>query len=51
MKFSIKAVRGATDVIRLTVEAGDLAAARLAAAGQGLQVLLRLDLPASLESV
>lgn len=49
MKFSIKAVRGATDVIRLTVEAGDLAAARLAAAGQGLQVLsIRASNPVAL---
>lgn len=39
MKFSVKALRGAGDVVRLTVEAGDLAEARLAAAGRGLRVI------------
>jgi general secretion pathway protein F len=39
VKFSVKALRGVSDVVRVTVEAGDLAGARLAAAGQGLRVI------------
>ncbi len=39
MKYNVKALRGATGVVSLTVEAGDAAAARLAAMAQGLHVL------------
>ena len=39
MKFNVKALRSAGDLVLVTVEAGDLAGARLAAAGQGLRVV------------
>ena len=39
MKFSVKAVSGASDVVQLTIEAGDMAEARRSAAGQGLSIL------------
>jgi general secretion pathway protein F len=39
VKFSVKALRGASDVVQLTIEAGDLAEAQRSAAGQGLSVL------------
>lgn len=39
MKFVVTGVRGASDVVRLTVEAPDAAEARRAAAGQGLSLL------------
>lgn len=39
MKFSVKALRSASEVVHLTVEAGDMQEARRAAVGQGLSVL------------
>ena len=38
-KFSVKALRGSSDVVQLTIEANDAAAARLDAAGQGLSIV------------
>ena len=50
MKFKVKALRGASDVVSLDIDAGDVAAARLAAAAQGLQVLsIRLGSPLALQ--
>lgn len=39
MKYSVKALSGASEVVALTIEAGDLAEAQRRAAGQGLAVL------------
>jgi len=39
VKFSVKALHGAGDVVRLTVEAGDIDEARRLATGQGLSIL------------
>jgi general secretion pathway protein F len=39
VKFSVKALRGASDLVQLTVEAGDIAEARRAAADQGLGIV------------
>jgi general secretion pathway protein F len=39
VKFSVKALRGASDVVQLTIVAADLAEARRQAAGQGLSIL------------
>ncbi len=38
-KFSVKALRGGSDVVQLTIEASDAAAARLDAIGQGLRIV------------
>jgi general secretion pathway protein F len=38
-KFSVKALRGSNDVVQLSIEASDVAAARLEAVGQGLSVV------------
>ena len=39
MKFNVKALRGASEVVRLTIDAADIAQARRSAAGQSLSIV------------